>query len=144
VRNPELEPLDALVGSWTTVARHPAFPDEIPGRVAFEWLEGGRFLIQRSESDHPDAPDGISIVGAMGGGPELSMYYFDSRGVHRVYGLSMDGGVLRIWRDHPGFSQRFTGTLEDGGDTIAGQWELSRDGETWADDLEITFRRARA
>jgi hypothetical protein len=58
--------------------------------------------------------------------------------------MSLDGGVLRIWRDHPGSSQRFTGTFEDAGDTIAGLWELSRDGESWDDDLAITFRRAPA
>jgi hypothetical protein len=55
----------------------------------------------------------------------------------------MDEGVLRMSREAPGFSQRFTGTLGDGGDAIAGRWELSRDGSTWNDDLVITFRRVR-
>ena len=143
-RSPELEPMEALIGAWTTVATHPAFPGSVSGRASFEWLEGERFLIQRSQADHPEVPDGIAIVGAVDDGPGLSMYYFDSRGVHRVYRMSLSGAVLRIWRDHPGFSQRFTGTFEDDGDTIVGLWELSRDGETWDDDLEITFRRAPA
>ena len=71
----------------------------------------------------------------------LSAQYFDSRGVHRVYGVSMSDGVLRMWRDEPGFSQRLDATVGD--DAIVGVWELSRDGETWAEDLRITFRRAR-
>jgi hypothetical protein len=136
-----LESLNALVGAWTIEMTHPAFPGTVvAGRASFEWLEGERFLIQRSQADHPDFPDSISIVGAMDDG--LSMHYFDSRGVHRVYRLSMSEGVLRIWRDAPGFSQRFTGTLADGGDTIAGLWQLSRDDSTWDDDLEITYRRS--
>ena len=121
---------------------HPALPGTIvPGRANFEWLEGERFLIQRSQADHPDFPDSIAIVGDTGG-DGLAMHYFDSRGVHRVYGLSLAEGVMKIWRDAPGFSQRFTGTFADGGDTIAGLWQLSRDDSTWDDDLEITYRRS--
>jgi hypothetical protein len=135
-----LEPLNALIGEWRIEATHPAYPDTVvPGLANFEWLQGERFLIQRSRADHPDFPDSIAIVGATEDG--LSMHYFDSRGVHRVYGLSLSEGVLKMWRDAPGFSQRFTGTFGDGGDTIAGLWQLSRDDSTWDDDLEITYRR---
>jgi hypothetical protein len=135
-----LAPLNTLVGEWTIEATHPAYPDTVvPGGATFEWLEGERFLIQRSRADHPDFPDSIAVVGAAEDG--LSMHYFDSRGVHRVYGLSLSEGVLKMWRDAPGFSQRFTGTFGDGGDTIAGLWQLSRDDSTWDDDLEITYRR---
>jgi hypothetical protein len=134
-----LEPLNALVGSWTIEATHPFFPSTVVrGRADFEWLEGGRFLLQRSRNDHPDFPDSLIVFGA--DDDELSMHYFDSRGVHRVYGVTFDDGVWRMWRHAPGFSQRFTGTFEDG-DTIAGLWKLSRDDTTWDDDLQITFRR---
>jgi hypothetical protein len=141
-----LEALHALVGTWTLQATHPAFPSvTVPGSATFEWLEGERFLIQRSTADHPDFPDSISVIGAMEeGSEELSMHYYDSRGVHRVYSLSMDDGVLRIARDAPRFSQRFEATLTDDGDTLAGVWKLSTDDETWNDDLEITYRRAPA
>jgi hypothetical protein len=47
-----------------------------------------------------------------------------------------------FWRDAPGFLQQFAGTLGDRGDTISGL-SLSRDGSTWDDDLEITYRRVR-
>ena len=46
-----------------------------------------------------------------------------------------------MWRNAPGFSQRFTGTFSDDGDTIDGLWKLSRDETTWDDDLKISFRR---
>jgi hypothetical protein len=134
--------LNALVGAWTIEATHPAYPSVVvTGRASFEWLEGEHFLIQRSQAEHPDFPDGISIIGATTD-EGLSMHYFDSRGVYRLYGVGVSEGVLRIWRDAPGFSQRFTGKLVDEGDTIDGHWELSRDGSNWEDDLEITYRRA--
>jgi hypothetical protein len=139
-RDPKLAALNALVGEWALEATHPAFPSTVVrGRAAVEWLEGERFLIHRSRTDHPEFPDSIAIIGADSEG--LAMHYFDSRGVQRVYGASLSEGVWRMWRDEPGFAQRFTGDFDDGGDTISGLWELSRDGSTWADDLEITYRR---
>jgi hypothetical protein len=141
-QNPELEKLEALVGEWTTEATHPALPGTVVhGRAVAEWMEGGQFLILRSQADHPEFPDAITIIGAPT--EELSMYYFDSRGIHRVYAMSLDDGIWRFWRDAPGFSQRFAGTFGDGGDTISGLSQLSRDGSTWDDDLEITYRRVR-
>ena len=138
--SPELAPFAPLIGEWTIEATHPAYPSTVVhGQAAFEWLEGRQFLIQRSRADHPDFPDAIAVIGAPA--EALSMWYFDSRGVHRVYEASMSEGVLRIWREAPGFSQRFAGTLDDDGSTMSGLWELSRDDSSWNDDLAITYRR---
>jgi hypothetical protein len=67
------------------------------------------------------------------------MEYFDSRGVRRTYGVSLDDGVLRIWRDHPGFDQRFSAAL--GPDAFEGQWQLAEAPGDWQDDLKVTYRR---
>ena len=156
---PELDQLGRLVGEWTTEATHPAVPGVVVrGTVEFEWLEGERFLIQRARTDHADFPDSISIIGitdadrvdpgtnepATADEPGMSMHYFDSRGVFRVYDVSIDDEALRISRNAPGFSQRFTGTFADGGKTMAGTWQLCRDDVNWNDDLAITYRRSPA
>jgi hypothetical protein len=73
---------------------------------------------------------------------QLSMHYFDSRGVYRVYAVQPERRTWRFSRDAPGFSQRFTGTFSDDGNTITGLSKLSQDGSTWDDDLAITYRRA--
>jgi hypothetical protein len=39
-------------------------------------------------------------------GEGLVLEYFDSRGVHRTYEVSLEDGVMRWWRDQPGFDQR--------------------------------------
>ena len=132
--------LRVLTGSWTTEGSHPLLTGaEIRGRATFEWLDGGKFLIWRAHYDHPDIPDAISVIGASDS--RLAMHYFDARGVERTYTVDMTPGTWRFWRDDPGFAQRFTGTLDGDGDTITGRGQLSRDGETWEEDLALTYRR---
>jgi hypothetical protein len=139
-RNPDLTAFDRLVGEWALEATHPMFPATVAnGRMTYEWLEGERFLIQRSSNDHPDFPDSVSVIGFAD--DELTAHYFDSRGVFRVYRVAMEGDTLRMWRDEPGFSQRLDAKLSDDGTTLAGVWQLSRDDATWDDDLAVTFTR---
>jgi hypothetical protein len=48
------------------------------------------------------------------------MIYFDERGVSRRYLVDLRNDQWHWWCDSPGFSQRFTGTLVDGGKRIVG------------------------
>lgn len=139
-RDPTLEPFDALIGAWATEATHPMVDAVVPGRVTFEWLEGGHFLVQRSHNEHELFPDAINVIGAPESGDGLVLEYFDSRGVRRTYGVSLDDGVLQIWRDDPAFAQRFYATLAP--DRFEGQWELARTPGDWQADLKVTYRRA--
>jgi hypothetical protein len=139
-RDPALEPFEALIGTWSTEATHPMIDAVVPGTVTFEWLEGGRFLIQRSHNDHELLPDAICVIGAPEVGDGLVMEYFDSRGVRRTYGVSLDDGVLRFWREARGFDQRFVATVAPDG--FEGLWQLARTPGDWQDDLKVTYRRA--
>src|SRR5918995_1160209 len=156
-RDPALEPLDALVGEWKLEAgppHGPPWPREAGGKV--EWLEGGRFLIQRWSIDLPEAPDGIAIIGlrdapasaeAVAEGLAESdapyrQHYFDSRGVHRIYEMTLSDGEWRLWRESlDPFAQRFTATFSDDGATITGRWEKADDGSTWETDFDMTYRK---
>jgi hypothetical protein len=135
-----LEPFAALVGTWSTEATHPLHDGVVPGSVTYEWVEGGHFLVQRSHNDHELFPDAISVIGAPEAGDGLVMEYFDSRGVRRTYGVSLEDGLLRIWRDAPGFDQRFAATLV--ADAFEGRWQLARTPGEWEDDLRVSYRRS--
>jgi len=52
-RDPALEPFDALIGTWATEATQPLVDAVLPGSITFEWLEGGRFIVQRSCAPPP-------------------------------------------------------------------------------------------
>ena len=108
-RDPALDAFDALIGNWDTESKHVAVDEVVSGTVTFEWLEGD-FLPQRSHTDDGRFPDAIGVIGAPESGDGLVMEYFDSRGVRRTYGVSTEDGVWRIWRDAPGFDQRFSAT----------------------------------
>jgi hypothetical protein len=93
--------------------------------------------------------DAISIIGDTDG---LHMHYFDTRGVHRIYDVTVtDGGwEIAMDRDAPAgsfaspderFSQRMRFTFEDDDRTMTGKGRLSHDDVTWEDDLQITYRR---
>ena len=139
-RDPALEPFEALIGEWTTEATHPEFDGVVPGRVTFEWLEGRRFLIQRSWNEHELFPDAIWVIGAPESGDGLVAEYFDSRGVRRTYGIAIEDGVLRWWRDAPGFDQRFSATVAP--DRFEGVSQLARAPGDWKDDLAVVYTRA--
>jgi hypothetical protein len=138
------EPLDPFIGEWTMEV---GFAEGLAGSLQFEWMPGERFVVQRWEVPVPEAPDGLAVIGFDEGRARYLQHYFDSRGVARVYEMSFDGRVWKLWRMTPDFSpldfwQRYEGTFGDGDDVIGGGWEISHDeGSSWEVDFDITYRR---
>jgi len=150
VKNREEETLAPFVGEWSLRAVFPDVPPaDIGARATFEWLPGKRFLVQRWEVPMPEAPDGIAIIGADSESEgNFLQHYFDSRGVARVYKMSLVDGVWRLWRDTPDFSpldfaQRYTGSFSGDGQSITGAWEINNDGQTWEHDFDLNYVKIR-
>jgi hypothetical protein len=134
----ELRALDVLVGDWSVEV--PGF--EVEARTTFEWLEGGGFLIQRATVAREEVPNAVMTIGATGPDGGLQQHYFDSRGVHRVFEMTLDGRVWTLWREGPDWPQRFIGELSDDGGTIAGRWERGDAlGAPLEHDFDLTYRR---
>ena len=95
-------------------------PGDIGARVTFEWMPGERFLVQRWQIPVPEAPDGLAVIGFDEGRGTLLQHYFDSRGVARVYVMTLAGGLWTLSREEPDFSpfdfaQRYEGTFSEDG-----------------------------
>ena len=136
------ERLQALVGKWEIEAVPPGGPPWPGGGwTTFEWLEGAPLLIQRSHVELPEAPDGISVIGCDGKNDSYYMLYTDDRDVQRIYAMSLEDGVWKLWRDGEPFPQRFTGRLSEDGRTIAGRYEKAEDGKTWTTDFDVTYTK---
>jgi hypothetical protein len=138
--------LEKFVGVWKLEAVFPrGGPMEAESRVEFEWALGGAFLLERSEIDHPDAPDRLAIVAPNPDGG-YTQHYFDSRGVVRLYDMTFEGRVWTLAREKADFApldfkQRYTGTFDGDGRTITGAWEICHDGVTWQKDFDLNYTR---
>jgi hypothetical protein len=144
-RQAALKGLEPLVGDWEV---RVGFAPEMAVRTTFEWALGGQFLIQRTEVPHPDAPDSLMVYGVDEAEPgAYTQHYYDSRGVARLYAMTLRDGVWTLRREAPdftplGFWQRFEGRFEDDGRTIRGTAETSHDGgATWEVDFDLTYTR---
>lgn len=133
--------LEPLLGEWRLEAGPPdgePWPGE--GRTSFEWHESGVHLIQRWTVDLPEAPNGVAIIGCDGAAGTYFQLYSDTRGVCRVYEMSVGDGEWRLWRQGEPFAQRFFGRFSEDGQTISGRWERTEGGE-FVVDFDVTYRR---
>jgi hypothetical protein len=149
----DINDLAAFVGEWTVEVLFPAgHPAAVDGaapaaRSVFEWFLDGGYLRQRSEVDHPDAPNSMSVysVDPKGG---FVQHYFDSRGVTRLYAMTFADGVWTLVRESADFTplhfrQRYVGTFSGDGNRIDGAWEIARPGADYALDFEMNYVRIR-
>ena len=140
--NPALKNLAGLVGMWKTEMVFPADPStKIAGHVSFERLEEGAFLLMRLPVEADSPSKSIWMIGRDDAVSTYIVFYFDTRRVSRIYQMSFDDGVWRMWRESPGFSQRYTGAFSDDRNSITGQWEKSGDGLNWEHDFDLTYTK---
>lgn len=111
------------------------------GHSSFDCLENGALLIQRSEVSTADWPRITVIIAPDEAAETYCMFYFDSRGVSRTYRMTLSAGIWTMWRDFPGFSQRFLGTFSDNGNIITARWEKASDDSNWEHDLDLEYRK---
>ena len=146
-RDDPLAALEPFVGEWSLEAVVPQMPPtDARGRVTFEWLPGGGFLVERWEIPFPAAPDGLAVIGFDSDRGTYLQHHFDSRGVARVYEMGFEAGVWTLSRGEPDFSpldfaQRWKGQFSADGTTIVGSWETCRDGASWEHDFDLRYER---
>src|SRR5262245_53543738 len=104
-----LRALERFVGEWTLEAGPPGGPPwPGGGRVRFDWLDDGAFLIQRWTIELPEAPDGTAIIGCDAANKTYCQLYSDERGVCRIYEMGLDNNQWTLRRTGAPFAQRFT------------------------------------
>ena len=99
--------------------------------------------MQHSEIANPDFPRSIAVMGPDDAAATYRMLYYDSRGVSRIYRMTFSGEIWTLWRDFPGFAQRFHGTFSEDGRIITARWEKSGDGSNWELDFALTYTKVR-
>lgn len=143
--NPALKPLEGLVGEWKMELSNASFLPQpsstVKGSVSFEWMQDGAWLMMRMGDKPPSPPAAMWLIGRDESTPDYTVLYYDSRSVSRVYRMSFSERTWKMWREAPGFCQRYEGTVSQDGKTITARWEKSSDGTTWEHDFDVKYTR---
>lgn len=145
MKNLMLSDFQPLIGRWTAkkiawseqTRKLAGGPPSVRAPASFDWTQDGCFLV------HTIGGEGAPLAHWMIGRDETSgafaVLYADSRGVSRIYEMSLANLVWRIWRTAPGFHQRFTGRISPDRRSVETVWEKSTDGKSWETDFDITY-----
>src|SRR5215208_4908791 len=85
-RTAAVKRLEPLVGEWSIEVA--LGPEPVPARMRNEWALDGQYVLQRSEVEHPLAPNGLMVIAPHDDGEGYTQHYFDSRGVVRLYEMT--------------------------------------------------------
>ncbi len=119
--DPDLSSLDRLVGTWE-------LSGGARGKVTYEWMEGGFFLIQHVDLEQNGQKiKGMEIIGrlrAFGAAPSEDIWsrYYDTMGNTLDYVYELRGDTLTIWGGARGSPAYYQGTFSDDGNTLSGAW----------------------
>ena len=120
--NPDLESLDHLVGTWKVSG------PEIKGKVTFEWMEGGFFLIQHFDFvQGGHKVKGMEVIGHLqpfGEEPskDIRSRIYDTMGNTFDYTYEVNEETLMIWGGEKGSPAYYEGQWSDDGNTNVGAW----------------------
>jgi hypothetical protein len=117
--NPELKKLERLLGTWKIDG------DFVTGKVKFEWMEGGFFMIQHINFQRGDRTiKGVEYIGFDEDTQTLRAHLMDNNGSNFTYTWDLEGDTLRIWFGEKGSDNFYVGHFNDIGDSYSGrrQW----------------------
>ena len=119
--NPDLKNLDRLVGTWEVSGG-------AQGRVSFDWMEGGFFLIQRVDLEqHGQRIKGLEIIGhekPFGYEPseEIKSRFYSNMGDTLDYVYELQGDTLTIWGGERGSPAYAKSQFSEDGKGGSGEW----------------------
>lgn len=109
-------------------------------------MENEKYMVQRTTMKQSEFPSSTIVYNYDSNTGNYVQHYFDSRGVTRLYHMSLENDIWKLWRDTADFSpfdfyQRFVGRINETGDSIKSTWEKSDDGLNWNHDFRLVYRK---
>lgn len=142
MKNIALAALEPLIGEWEYTMYNCWFLESMDAKVkgfsTIERLHDSLVVLRNSNADKK--PDDVWVIGYSDPQEKYQMFYYDQRGVARIFNVDFDGKKMVFWREDKDFFQRMTLEItEKGLHTVA---EASEDeGKTWRKDLEMAHTR---
>jgi hypothetical protein len=141
-QNPELAPLNFLIGTWNVRMTHSSLPNPLDWQDTFTWLDNG-FIVWHWQGKN-EVPQATLIIGRneQTSNNKFSILYYDSRGISRFEEMSFENGVWKFWRNGADFFQRMEYIVSESGRSMVGHGEISYDqGRTWQHDFAIEYSK---
>jgi hypothetical protein len=119
--NPDLKGLERLVGTWEVSGG-------AQGRVTYEWMEGGFFLVQHVELEqYGQQIKGMEVIGhqrpfGAEASADITSRFYDNLGNTLDYVYELEGDTLTIWGGEKGSPAYHQGRFSQDGNTITGAW----------------------
>lgn len=141
MKNDGLRALQPLIGEWEFSMYNAWFLESmdtrVVGRTVIERLHDS-FVVVRNVVD--GKPDDIWVIGYSDAQKKYQLFYYDQRGVSRIFDMNFDGKLWTFHREDKDFYQRFTAHV--GADKIQAYTEASEDkGKTWRKDFDMEYVR---
>jgi len=143
MKNKGLKALQPLIGEWDYTIYNAWFLEsmdtKLVGKTFFERLHDS-FLVMRGAFD--GLPDDVCVIGYSDAKEKYELFYYDQRGVSRIFDMEFDGKHWSYSREDKDFYQRFTAEVSE--DKITAITEASEDqGKTWRKDFNIDYVRVK-
>ena len=144
MKNKALVALEPLIGEWEYTMYNAWFLEsmdtKVKGFTTIERLEDSFVVVRSTDADKK--PSDIWVIGYSDPQEKYMMFYYDQRGVSRIFNATFDGNQLVFWREDKDMYQRIT--LEVNDDGLHSVAEASEDkGKTWRKDLEMAHKRVK-
>jgi hypothetical protein len=142
MKNKALAALEPLIGKWEYTMYNawflPSMDTKVKGFTTIERLEDSFVVVRSTDADKK--PSDIWVIGYSDPQEKYMMFYYDQRGVSRIFNTIFDGNKLVFWREDKDMYQRITLEITDRG--LHSVAEASEDkGKTWRKDLEMAHNR---
>ena len=140
MKNKGLGALKPLIGEWEYTIYNAWFLDsmdtKIVGKTIIERIYDSFVVVRGEQLDAK--PDDIWVIGYSDAREEYELFYYDQRGVSRIFDMKFDGKLWTFSREDTDFYQRFTANVTP--NKIQAFTEASDDkGKTWRKDFDITY-----
>jgi hypothetical protein len=114
----DLRALDRLVGTWE-------LSGDVGGRVTYEWMEGGFFLVQHVDLGQEGT--GMEVIGHERGfdsepSADMKSRFYSSTGDTLDYVYEIEEDTLTIWFGERGSPAYYRGAFSEDGNVLAGAW----------------------
>ena len=126
--HPRLRDLDVLEGTWQLEGRDLTSGHTFTGTITREWLPGGFFMTQKTQTDgHPQ--DGTEYIGYDSTADSFRSMLFSNEGPGTFcpfaleYFWEINGEDLTIWHGFRDSPAKFVGKIAGDASSISGAWE---------------------